>query len=428
MSKRRITVTATAASLLAVGALVGSAISPADADIAPQKNDVVGVGSDVVQNALDFLADGLGKTKGFNETKAAKKWRVFNFDASGDANGTATNNATIVLEAGGNTYNRPKGGSDGLAALENDGSNGTSAGLIDFARTPSALTATDEANAVANLGTHLDWVTLATDTDYIAVTKSTNAPSTLSPQALFAIYTGTYDGSPVTTWGELAATGLVAGWTPKSGTANNKILAFYPQNGAGMQKVFLSGLASANGGTAPAATALVNGYQVKQNDPTTLVDPSKAVDNTGKSYGFSASQADDVIVPLPLSKYALFSQGYYNDGSKPYSAADGSQSPVSVSNVQLLQSAGNFTATVQFNVAFRDADYTASDTKKQWQPGSRLNWVHTLFYNPKYNPAKKKNKVAAPFAFSKPYQKLLKSLGLTPIPYSAAFHSYSEAK
>ena len=445
MSKRRITVTATAASLLAAGALVGSAISPAHADIAPQKNDVVGVGSDVVQNAIDFLADGYTGADGtyvagYNETKAAKKWRLFNFDASGDAAGTSTTNATAVLQAGGNPYNRPNGGGSGLNALIADGSNGTDAGRIDFARNPSEPTAAQEATAVANLGSKikgLDWVTIATDTDYIATTKETHAPSFLTPAEVFAIYHG-----DVKTWSELASyrttseTGLPA-YAPDASWSSNKIIPFYPQNGAGMQTQFFNGLKSAHGGTAPAVADVPNGIQVKQNDPTTLIDPSKlgSVSWNGSTVTFKASDKDDVIVPLPQSKYNLFSDGYFLDGSKTYSAADGSQSPVSVADVQLLKGTGAFQQVINFNIIFRDSDLTS---KTAWQPGSKLNWVQTLFYStnpyasPDYKPtkkqAKKHPKVATPFAFTPAYQKLLTQIGLTPVPYAQAFHLYSTAK
>ena len=430
MSKRRITVGATAASLLAAAAITAGAIVPANADLAPQKKDVVGVGSDALQNAFDFLADGVkigGKTyQGYNETAAAKKWRFDDIDASGDANGTATTDGTVVLRNGTSPVQRPYGGSQGLAALEADGANGKDADLIDFARATAALTATDESTAEANLGTHLDWVTLATDTDYIATTTTTHAPSVLTPAEILAIYTG-----KVKTWSDLAAyraanEPTLPAYTPDSSWAGNTIVAFYPQNGAGMQKVFFSGLTAANNGTTPSATTLTNGIQVKQNDPTTLLDPSKAVNPaTGVSLGLKSTQADDVIVPIPQSKYNLFKAGYYLDGSKPYSAASGSQSKLATTGWQLLTGSGSFTSTVQFDAVFRDKDFTS---KAGWQPGSKLNWVKTLFWNPAYNPAKKKNKVAAPYAFSKTGQAILKALGLTVQPYATAFNSWTAAK
>jgi hypothetical protein len=451
MSKRRITVGAAAVSMLAAAAL-SAGITPAHADLAPQKNDVVGVGSDAVQNLVDFLADGVklnGTTyAGYNETKAATKWRLDDIDASGDANGGTTTNATVVLQAGTAPVNRPNGGTAGLLALENDGANGKSAGLIDFARTPSAPSATDESTAEANLGTHLDWVTLATDTQYLATTSTTNAPSVITPAEALNIYEG-----KILTWGDLAkfrttetgASSLPA-WSDPAPTA--KIVAFYPQNGAGMQKIFLAGLTAANGGTAVSTSNLgSNALQVKQNDPITLLDPSKAVNpTTGASYGLTASQAADVIVPIPQSKYNLFKDGYFLDGSKPYSAASGSQSALGTSGWQLLTGTGSFASTTAFDIVFRDSDYAS---KTGWQSAKGLNWVQSLFWNPSYNPAtggktivtktvkgkngkKKKVKTTvvtpAPYAFSKTGQALIKALGLVPQSYATAFNSWQNAK
>lgn len=447
MSKRRMTVGAATASLLAAAAISAGTLAPAHADLAPQRNDVVGVGSDAVQNLVDFLADGVrlgGKSyPGYNESRAATRWRLDDIDASGDANGGTTTNATVVLQAGTAPVNRPNGGTAGLLALENDGANGTSAGLIDFARTPSAPTATDEATAEANLGTHLDWVTLATDTQYLATTTGSNAPSVITPAEALNIYEG-----KVTTWGDLAkfrATETGASSLPawSDPAPANKIVAFYPQNGAGMQKVFLAGLTAANGGTTVATSNLgSNALQVKQNDPITLLDPSKAVNpTTGASYGLTAAQAADVIVPVPQSKYNLFKAGYFLDGSKAYSAAAGSQAPLGTSGWQILTGTGSFASTTAFDVVFRESDYAA---KAGWQSAKGLNWVKALFWNQGYNPAtggktvvkvkrgkrtvKKTIVTPAPYAFSRAGQAIIKALGLTPQPYASAFNSWQSAK
>ena len=69
----------------AVTLMVGLAAPPAGADYAPSKNDVVGVGSDTVQYAIDFMADGdFLSDSGYNS--AGNKNKVVNFDATPDAN------------------------------------------------------------------------------------------------------------------------------------------------------------------------------------------------------------------------------------------------------------------------------------------------------------------------------------------------------
>ena len=55
----------------------------ADAGLGPGKQDVVGVGSDTVQDAIDFLADGdYVFDAGYNA--AGNKYRLINFDATAD--------------------------------------------------------------------------------------------------------------------------------------------------------------------------------------------------------------------------------------------------------------------------------------------------------------------------------------------------------
>ena len=78
-----------------VGALALTLLTaaPASADYAPGPDDVVGVGSDTVQYAIDFLADGdyTGST-GYN---LGQRNRIINFDATPDAN------ARLAYGAGG---------------------------------------------------------------------------------------------------------------------------------------------------------------------------------------------------------------------------------------------------------------------------------------------------------------------------------------
>ena len=110
--------------------MVGS--GPASADYAPQPADVVGVGGDTPQFAVDDLINGdTAGHLGFDEATGVN--RVAYFDASGDANGrqTYTNNVTtgvnstlldptVVLRAGDNPVQRPQSSGAALAALEAD--------------------------------------------------------------------------------------------------------------------------------------------------------------------------------------------------------------------------------------------------------------------------------------------------------------------
>ena len=73
----------------AVAALGLTFAVPASADIAPGGSDIVGVGSDTVQNMANFMADGdpFFGSAGVNAT--ASKNRFFSFDATPDANDRA---------------------------------------------------------------------------------------------------------------------------------------------------------------------------------------------------------------------------------------------------------------------------------------------------------------------------------------------------
>src|SRR5450432_1126415 len=113
-----------------VFALVVGVSSPAFADYAPSAKDVVGVGSDTVQNIADFVNDGdpFGDGGGYNS--AGNKFKMVSFDATPDANdragylnpsvtGTTLNilNPTIVLRQGTAPVLRPNGSGAGIAAL-----------------------------------------------------------------------------------------------------------------------------------------------------------------------------------------------------------------------------------------------------------------------------------------------------------------------
>ena len=181
------------ASLGAITLTAGLVAPAAFADYAPGSGDVVGVGSDTVQYAGDFVADGdvLGDL-GWNSSGAVN--RVINFDATADANarlaygaggvtgtcapgqgvsvGTGNQNVnhadqpcvlnpTIVLRAGLNPVLRPNGSGAGLNALLNDA---TVPYKINYVRRSSAAGATAVATAVTKFGgAGLDSVTIGTD-------------------------------------------------------------------------------------------------------------------------------------------------------------------------------------------------------------------------------------------------------------------------
>ena len=74
-------------------ALTLTSTSASASSSAPRNGDVVGVGSDTLQNGLNFMLDGSpGSPGGYNN--GGNNHRVYSFDATGDANGRATYDGT----------------------------------------------------------------------------------------------------------------------------------------------------------------------------------------------------------------------------------------------------------------------------------------------------------------------------------------------
>ena len=65
-------------------------------------------------------------------------------------------------------------------------------------RSPDPLNDTNQANALANLGSKLIRVQVARDRQLIATATTTNAPTTISALAILKIYKGEW-----TTWGDV---------------------------------------------------------------------------------------------------------------------------------------------------------------------------------------------------------------------------------
>lgn len=439
MSKRRLGGVAAGLGLLATAAL-SAGLPAAHADIAPQVHDVVGVGSDVVQNSVDFLSDSspLGDP-GYNA--AGNVFRVFNFDATPDANGRGTFsdpslasgaitgatqtgpttgkytgtgvllNPSVVLRAGQSPEKRPNGGTAGITALLSDAHH-----AIDFVRSPnlppvaSGTTASYETTATGAPGVGpVDVIQFADDAQYIATASTTNAPAGLSLETLAAIYCKNY--SPATYTGQITTWNQVSG---NSAGSTNTIQPLRPQDTAGVLKPFQAALAPFTSDKCQAWNS--NVVQVQQNDPTTVAGNP------------------DAIVVFPLSRFKLLQSGYFPDpsntaynGSKAFPANDATGKttvPLSASGITLqipagkpgagltgttAAAAGSYYADLPFYIFFRDSDVTAS----AWQPGSTLNWVETLFYNPSYNATNPDPAgPPAPFFASAAAKTLLQNLGL----------------
>lgn len=323
----------------AVGAIaiVLTQVTPAMADLAPQANDVVGVGSDTAQFGLEFLADGdQNGNVGYNSSNTSR--RIVSFDSTGDASATTTAGATILLRANTKPVTRPNGSGAGITALNADtGSTET----INWVRSSRLPTAAEQTTATNNGWGGLHVYQFATDGLKVAVsnTVTTHAPAALTPTDLVNIYNGTY-----TTWGQ------VPGY---SGSASgNTIKPYIPQSGSGTRNFFLADLQAANGGTA--ITLGSNVLAMQEHDPALIKGDA------------------DAIAPFSLGRVNLLNSGYLGTANQNV--------------VALLAGTGTYSTTRGLYVVVRQrdvADTTApvslSGIAYPFQVGGTRNWVQTLF-------------------------------------------------
>jgi ABC-type phosphate transport system substrate-binding protein len=316
-------------------AIVLTQVTPAHADLAPQGNDVVGVGSDTAEFGLEFLADGdQGGDLGFNVSSPDR--RLVSFDATGDASAGATTNATVVLRANTAPVTRPNGSGAGIAALIADTG---STEKINWVRSSRLPTATEQGQASTWGGLHV--YQFATDGLKIAVSKktATNAPSALTPTDLVNIYSGTY-----TKWSQVPG---YAGAAP-----NAAIKPYIPQAGSGTRNFFLADLQAANGGTAINLGA--NVLAMQEHDPTNIESDA------------------DAIAPFSTGRFNLLQSGYLSAANQNV--------------VTLLGGTNTYSTTRGLYVIVRQRDVTdttgpisASGIAFPFQAGGTKNWVQTLF-------------------------------------------------
>lgn len=330
----------------AVAALGLTFAVPASADIAPGGSDIVGVGSDTVQNMANFLADGdpFFGSSGVNVTVG--KNRLFSFDATPDANDRAgfLNGSTaaapvhltptIVLRAGRSPVQRPNGSGDGVKALLADTEH-----QINFVRMSRLPDAGEHNNAGAGAG-GLHVVKISTDNLVMASAATSNMPAAgLTAAQLVAIYKCTAGST---------------NWSAFGGAAGT-IIPQTPQSGSGTGKTFLADLQAANGGTVVPLGPCVQ--VVEENDPASITGSTSPV---------------NTIAPMSEGRFNLYGAGYFYN---PATKFPGGTTPI-VSGIKLHKGATNYVNNRGLYIVFRDAD---KNIATKWQPGSNLNWVQALF-------------------------------------------------
>jgi ABC-type phosphate transport system substrate-binding protein len=224
----KVTVAATVAALASVMA-VGPALADPPNGVTPKETDVVGVGSDTLQNVLDqFSLD-------YNRTHTPPAAQLYSWDALNPKTGAMGD--MITTKSGCSTIARPDGSSAGISALDANAKTADGkAFCIDFARSSRPRASTDPALGPGGIV----FVALAKDAVTWASNATTNAPANLTTAQLNAIYTCTD-----TNWSQV-------------GGANAPINAQLPQTSSGTRAFFLKAIGVVTPGSCVNSTAQEN--------------------------------------------------------------------------------------------------------------------------------------------------------------------------
>lgn len=324
------------------------------ADYQPQPGDIVGIGGDTPQYAVDFAINGdTAGAAGFNSTATVN--RVVPFDAVADSNGRAAYtsnvntgansvalNPTDVLRAGTVPVQRNQSSGAAITALLADTGTPETINFIFSASLPSAA---QQTQAATNGWGYLHVVEIGTDSVQIAADTTTNAPS-LSIEELLKIYTGVY-----TTWNELPG---------NSTGSSDTIIPEIPPSGSSIYKTFITALKVANGGTTPTLASDVK--TVEQNAPTAITN---------------ASSPADAIAPFSQARLNLWNSGYFHNPATVFPGNPTSLTP-GVSLLSGTPGDGNavYSSPITDYIIFRESDATIATPI---EPGGTKNWVQTLF-------------------------------------------------
>jgi ABC-type phosphate transport system substrate-binding protein len=260
----KLLVAATAAAAIAATVATPALADPPAGKI-PRPTDVVGVGSDTIQNVMDQLS------VAYNATHASGK--LYSFDATNPTTGAMGD--PIQLKSGSSTCNipRPDGSSAGIGALENTGTTTGSQPCINFARSSRARASTDP-NTIS-------FITLAGDAVTVATQPGSHAPANLiTTSVLTNIYNCT-----ITKWNQIPG---------NSGGATSTIRPMLPQDGSGTRAFFLGAIGITTPGSCVSTSATAQG-------PGHLND-NTLQENQGVAPSLNTNKTN-VIFPYSVAKY-----------------------------------------------------------------------------------------------------------------------------
>jgi ABC-type phosphate transport system substrate-binding protein len=249
-----------AAALAVVALTAGPALADPPGKTVPKPGDVVGVGSDTIQNVMNQFSHD------FNATHS-KGPKLYSWDATNPKTGAI--NDPIVTKKGCKAIPRPDGSSAGITALTTQNASTSGHPCMDFARSSRDRASTDPST--------ISFVDLAGDAVTYATQPGTHAPSGgLTTAQLTAIYE-----CKVTNWSQV-------------GGSSGPIHAFIPQSGSGTAAFFLAAIAVTTPGSCVSSSATKTG-SAGHSDNT-------LEENEGVAASLNKSKAD-VIFPFSVGKY-----------------------------------------------------------------------------------------------------------------------------
>ncbi|HEY5455179.1 MAG TPA: hypothetical protein VIJ96_06905 [Acidothermaceae bacterium] len=324
--------------------------------------DVVGVGSDTLQFAADFVADGYGVAGGYNTL--GNKYRMINYDATLDSLGRALYNANghayysdgnptgaVVLRGGQKPVEDPDGSTAGVAALLADspgsgttyGQNGSTAGApsgsIQYARASRIIKASEEATCATDSSGcgQLHPVAIGTDTLEMAVVATGTNAINLTAAQLKSVYSCAGTNT----------VGSVSGyfkWSDFGGGSSDVILPVVPQTGSGTRNDFLSNIGLGSSYSPPSCVAVG-----QEHDPQGILQQSNPA---------------DAIEPFSLARATLINSGYFANAGE------------AAGQISLENTGSFYSFTRNMYVVIREVD---NGIVTPWQPGGTKNWAKQLF-------------------------------------------------
>jgi phosphate transport system substrate-binding protein len=408
----------------AVAALTLATMAPAVADYIPRAGDVVGVGSDTVQYAADFLFSGdPAGDVGFNQGKVNQ---VVSFFATGDGNGRATYDGycgspespcsatnsvvnslatTAVLRVGTLPVPRPNGSGAGIAAITADsaspGYDGLPLNTIQFVRASRLPKAAEQSAcaAISDCG-GLNVFQFADDNLEIAHAPITNVPA-LSAVELAAIYLGVGPDKAATTSGCVTNFSQLNGFITGTTYPNQTIYPDIPQSGSGTRNFFLADLDAAAGST---STTLCSDVATSEEHDPTGITLSGGSDTTANCALTTAPNICNALEPFSTGRALLLTTnpetgatgqtngGYFANSGEPASYLTISLTPgCSVAETGFNPSIGACKSADQIKAADGNPVYdsnrglyflvrnTSLTSTTIMEPGGTQNFANALF-------------------------------------------------